>query len=58
MRLKKFAANQGPSQEVLKTKEEPETPPQQQQENPREPQNPPAKTIVNSPPETEIRPVM
>ena len=58
MRLKKFAAIQGPSQEVLKTKEEPETPPQQQQENPREPQNPPAQTIVNSPPETEIRPVM
>ena len=58
MRLKKFAANQGPSQEVLKTKEEPETPPQQQQENPREPQNPPAQTIATTPPDTEIRPVM
>ncbi len=58
MRLKKFAANQGPSQESLKTNEEPETPQESQPQNPPTPPPPPAQTIVNSPPETEIRPVM
>jgi hypothetical protein len=58
MRLKKFAAIQGPSQESLKTNEEPETPQESQPQNPPTPPPPPAQTIVNSPPETEIRPVM
>ena len=58
MRLKKFAANQGPSQESLKTNEVPEPPPETQQETAEIPAPSPSQTIVNGPPETEIRPVM
>ena len=58
MRLKKFAANHGPSQESLKTNEEPETPQESQPQNPPTPPSPPAPTIVNSPPAGEIQPVM
>jgi hypothetical protein len=58
MRLKKFAANQGPSQESLKTNEEPETPPPTESETAEIPAPAPAPTIVNSPPAGEIQPVM
>jgi hypothetical protein len=58
MRLKKFAANQGPSQESLKTKDEPETPPPTESETAEIPAPAPAPTIVNSPPAGEIQPVM
>ena len=58
LRLKKFAANQGPSQESLKTNEEPETPEPQQQQAPENPATPAINQPVNSPPATEIRPVM
>ena len=58
MRLKSFAAKQGPSQEALKTKEEPETPSEAQQQQPQIPAPPPAQTIVNGPPAAGIEPVM
>jgi hypothetical protein len=58
MRLKKFAAMQGPSQESLKTNGEPETPPPTESEAAEIPAPAPARTIVNSPPDTEIRPIM
>ena len=58
MRLKKYAAHQGPSQEVLKTKEEPETPQTTEPQFPHPLQNPPAQSAINPPPEAEIRPVM
>jgi hypothetical protein len=58
MRLKKFAANQGPSQKSLKTNDEPETPPPTESEVAEIPAPAPAPTIVNSPPAGEIQPVM
>ena len=58
MRLKKFAANQGPSQESLKTNEEPETPPPTESETAEIPATTPTTNIVNSPPAGEIQPVM
>ena len=58
MRLKKFAAIQGPSQESLKTNEVPEPPQETQQQQPENPARPAINQPVNSPPETEIRPVM
>ena len=58
MRLKKFAAIQGPSQESLKTNDEPETPTRMETETAEIPAPAPAQTIVNSPPAGEIQPVM
>jgi hypothetical protein len=58
MRLKKFAANQGPSQESLKTNDEPETPQTVEPQNPPAPPVPPTNMTINAPPDTEIRPVM
>jgi hypothetical protein len=58
MRLKKFAAMQGPSQESLKTNEEPETPEPQQQQAPEIPAPALPQMPATTPPETEIRPVM
>ena len=58
MRLKKFAANQGPSQESLKTNDEPETPQTVEPQNPPAPPAPTTNMTINAPPDTEIRPVM
>ena len=58
MRLKKFAAIQGPSQESLKTNEVPEPPQETQHQQPENPATPAINQPVNSPPATEIRPVM
>lgn len=58
MRLKKFAASQGPSQKSLKTNDEPETPQTVEPQNPPAPPPPPANITINAPPETQIRPVM
>jgi len=58
MRLKKFAANQGPSQESLKTNDEPETPPPTEPETAAQPAVPPTNKAEFPPPAAEIRPVM
>jgi hypothetical protein len=58
MRLKKFAANQGPSQESLKTNEVPEPPQEQEQQTADQPANPPTNKAEFPPPAAEIRPVM
>jgi hypothetical protein len=58
MRLKKFAANQGPSQESLKTNEVPEPPQETQQQQPENPASPPVNRLAPRSPQGEGEPVM
>ena len=58
LRLKKFAAQQGPSQEVLKTKEEPATPSEEQPQQPEIPAPPPVNRLIPGSPQGEAEPVM
>ena len=58
MRLKKFAAMQGPSQESLKTNEVPEPPQEQEQQTADQPANSPTNKAEFPPPAAEIRPIM
>ena len=58
MRLKKFAANQGPSQESLKTNEVPEPPQETQQQQPENPAIPAIDRLAPRSPQGEAEPVM
>ncbi len=58
MRLKKFAASQGPSQESLKTNDEPETPSEVQPQQPEIPAPPPVNRLAPRSPQGEGEPVM
>ena len=58
MRLKKFAANQGPSQESLKTNEVPEPPQETQHQQPEIPVPPPVNRLAPRSPQGEVEPVM